>query len=117
MTAYRFPRRLFATLAGSALLLAGALVGWADEPAKPERKDDALDRLLEKLENAPPAPQAKSASPEAKPESAQSKSESESKSNPDGAKPGAGEVAPKDQALDSLLEKLGTTRDRPKTED
>jgi hypothetical protein len=123
MTSFRSPRRLFAGLAGSAILLAGALAGRADEPAKPERKDDALDRLLEKLENAPPAAQAKPASPDAKPgpeaakpgESEPAKARPEAE--PDGAKPAAGEVAPKDQALDSLLEKLGNTRDRPRTED
>jgi hypothetical protein len=104
---------MFRLLNGSfALLLAcalsGATVGRADEPPAP--KDDALDRLLEKLEkpDRPPA--------DAKPDAEPPKTEGEKKPAGDtkeGEKKPTGELAPKDQALDSLLEKLGETRDKP----
>jgi hypothetical protein len=64
-------------------------------------KDDALDKLLKKLEEGQP-PAVKAADPKAK---------SDGPAKKDGAKPG--DVAPKDQALDSLLEKLGETGETP----
>ena len=56
-------------------------------PAEPPKEDDALDDLLKKLEGTP-APDASSPKPK-------------------------GELAPKDQALDNLLEKLGQTEETP----
>src|SRR3954452_23219686 len=103
---------MFPTLRSSfaallAFTLVGATTGHADDPPK---KDDALDRLLEKLDEspAPPAPGAKGAKPEspaaAKPDPAPAKADS-TKAKPAGeAEKAPGDVAPKDQALDSLLE-------------
>jgi hypothetical protein len=98
---------MFRLLNGSfALLLActllGATMSRADDPPAP--RDDALDRLLEKIEKPSPPPA------DAKPGAgADAKSEGEKKP--------AGELAPKDQALDSLLEKLGETKDKPDAPD
>ena len=68
-----------------------AILGWATlglaQDAKP--KDEALDDLLKKVEEV-------------------SKSK-DTPAKPDAAKPG--EVAPKDKDLDSLLDKLGQTKD------
>jgi len=54
----------FAALLAFTLAVVGAATGRADEPPK---KDDALDRLLEKLDEspAPPAPGAKAETPDA----------------------------------------------------
>jgi len=87
-----------------------ASFGLAQDPAKP--KDDALDSLLEKLEGARSNDKAADkAKPEdaAKPKSPES---SGARPGPAGAK-GSGDVETKDKALDSLLEKLGETRDAP----
>lgn len=82
------PRRLAAL--SMALLLGWALVGQAQDPAKP--KDGDLDDLLKKVEQA------------SKPKQDPSKP----------AKPGA--VAPKDKDLDDFLEKLGEEKDKPKAD-
>jgi hypothetical protein len=78
----------------AAALAAG--VCWASAGlAQDAPKDEALDKLLKKLEDTPPpAPKPAGEKPKA----------------PD-RKPG--EVAPKDAALDSLLEKLGETSETP----
>src|SRR4051812_19596945 len=108
-----FPTLRISFAALLAFTLAGATTGHADDPPK---KDDALDRLLEKLDEspAPPAPGAKAEKPDAaKPDPAPAKADS-AKAKPAGEDEKAtGDVAPKDQALDSLLEKLGETKDRP----
>src|SRR3954453_19965670 len=96
----RFAARLPLALA-LALSFVGASAARAEEPPK---KDDALDRLLEKLDEAP-APVAKPAT-----ESPDAPKPSEADPAKAGKEPakgnGKGEVAPKDQALDSLREKL-----------
>jgi hypothetical protein len=95
-----------------AVSLAGTTIGRAQEPKPP--RDDALDRLLEKLEKPSPPPGG------SRPESGPAKVEGDkagSDAKPDGSKKPAGDLAPKDQALDNLLEKLGETRDRPAAPD
>jgi hypothetical protein len=81
-----------------ALLVAFGLVGFtisrADEPPVPR---DALDRLLDKID--------KDTSTSNEKDAAKDKDKSR------------GEVAPKDKALDNLLEKLGETRDKPEAPD
>ena len=104
--------RAFAFLLAFTLL--GATLGRADEPAAP--KDDALDRLLEKIEKPAPPPSAKPEAEPARGEAEKSKAEGE-KPRGDGEKKPAGDVAPKDQALDNLLEKLGESRDAPAAPD
>jgi hypothetical protein len=79
----------------TALLLGWAVVGLAQGPAKP--KDDDLDDLLKKVEQA------------AKP-----KDTAKDKDAAKPAKPGA--VAPKDKDLDDFLEKLGEEKDKPKAD-
>src|SRR5438270_8819640 len=107
-----FPTLKAAFAALLALTLVGAATGRADEPPK---KDDALDRLLEKLDESP-APSAPGAKAE-KPEDAGKPATEPAKAGPAADKKAAGDVAPKDQALDSLLEKLGETTDRPDAQD
>jgi hypothetical protein len=82
-------------------------VGHAQDSDK--SKDEALDSLLQKLDDAKPANPAK---PAAKP----ADSGSAKAAKAEGAKPAA-DVAPKDQALDSLLEKLGETTEKPSADD
>jgi hypothetical protein len=122
-----------------ALLLVGVPSARADEPPAP--KDDALDRLLEKLDESSAAPKAKPDAPDAKTGAGQAKAKDEAKDkDKDKAKDkdqkqaqdkadatkaqgktegekAKGDVAPKDQALDNLLEKLGETKDRPDAQD
>jgi hypothetical protein len=86
MTATWFPR----------IVLAMALLGAAAPPAAPAQEagaDDALDSLLKKLDDAPPP------------------AAGDDKAKPDAPKPG--EVKSEDKDLDSLLEKLGETKDEP----
>jgi hypothetical protein len=87
--------------------LAGATACQAQEPTAP--KDDALDRLLEKLEKPAPPPDAKPASDPQKPGA--------DKPAAEGAKKPGGDLSSKDQALDNLLEKLGESRDKPAAQD
>ncbi|HEV3166917.1 MAG TPA: hypothetical protein VGZ22_23015 [Isosphaeraceae bacterium] len=96
-----------------ALLLACAvLLGWAPAGrAQDAPKDETLDKLLKKLEDTQKKDQEKEAS---QPKGAETskKAGADAKATP--ARP-SGEVAPKDKDLDSLLEKLGETKDAPKT--
>lgn len=92
------------------LPFAWAPLALAQDAATP--KDDALDRLLNKLEekesqSAPKAADAKPASDAAGAGKASAKSE---------GKP-SDAVGGKDKALDSLLEKLGATDDKPTSDD
>lgn len=83
----------------ASLLVAGAAFAWSPfanaQDAGP--KDDALDKLLEKLDDSSPTP------PVAKPEAETAKAE-----EPEAPKE---EISEKDKALDSLLEKLGETKE------
>lgn len=97
---------LFPALVLAAVLPAAA---WGRQ-AKPE-KDDALDALIEKLgeparDQAPKDAKAKDA-----------KAEKTKPPAPDKPKPATEQVPAKDQELDSLLEKLGETKDAPQAED
>ena len=92
----------------AALAAIASLVGAGPGLAQDTPKDDALDRLLEKLEGktADPSPEAKKDAPRPKPKDA--------KKDAPKPKPKVGEE-PKDKALDSLLEKLGETKEAPNT--
>jgi len=108
----------------AAAALASAIsLGWAGAGlAQDKPKDDALDRLLEKLEGGKPAPDAESA-PKPKKEEAKKDDAKKADAKKDAsgdkakAKPKAKptEDEPKDKALDGLLEKLGETKEEPKT--
>jgi len=114
------------------LVVAGGEAGLqAQEPGK--TKDDALDSLIEKL--AGPGDGAASKSGKA----AQAPARAKATKSPAGRSPGGSKdapgltptkdktgkasapkpsaVAPKDQAIDDLLEKLGETKDAPSHED
>jgi len=95
------------TILGGVFLTICCLASNAQE-SKPG-SDEALDNLIEKLTDSPPSkPDAKPAKEDGKPKP----------SDKEGSKPGAGgEVAPQDQELDSLLEKLGESKDEPAAED
>jgi hypothetical protein len=93
--------------------LAWASLGLAQDTPKP--KDDALDSLLEKLDEAKPPEPGRPA-----PVKKEQKEEGSNSAAPKAAKPTEGpagkskdEVDSKDQALDNLLEKLGETKDAP----
>jgi hypothetical protein len=97
-------------------LLAAALAvafGWAPGALAQDKPKDDLDKLLEKLEkktdkNAPNGPAAKDG---------QDKPKDQEKAKPKDAAPAdkSAEVPSKDKDLDSLLEKLGGTTDKPDT--
>jgi hypothetical protein len=100
-------------------LLAWATLGPAQDTPKP--KDDAVDKLLEKLEGpkSPDAPRPEPAADEKKPKSAEApapKAEKE-KTPATPTTKGKGEVDSRDQAIDDLLGKLGETRDIPSPDD
>jgi hypothetical protein len=127
MTTMRRFRPRHVALAGAPLaVLALALVFAVPARAQEPRKDDALDRLLEKIDPQPAAPGTADSPNSKKTDSgdtpaAKSKPAAESGSAMPGQKPqkpktgSADEV--KDKALDSLLEKLGETRDEPKAKE
>ena len=92
-----------AALTAASLGLACPQAGLAQDP-KPT-KDEGLEKLLEKLEAKEKADAAKDKDKEA----AKDKDKEKDK------KPG--EVAPKDQELDKLLEGLGQTKDAPSPDD
>ncbi len=113
------------TLAFAVALL---LLTWPlDASAQQEPpKDDALDQLLEKVEGQddkpkPAKPEAAKPVDEPKPDDAPKPTDPEKPTMPghigggDPAK-STGEVAPKDEAIDSLLEKIGETTDKPDAE-
>jgi hypothetical protein len=125
------------------LAVAGGASAWAQQAGK--TKDDALDSLIEKLTGSEDDAASKSSSKTAKPKkpaetpkSQAGRSSDESKDAPRSnansgqtgkssaaqtgkpsapKSPGAGSVAPKDQAIDDLLEKLGETKEKPAPED
>ncbi|HZW34970.1 MAG TPA: hypothetical protein VFF52_29875 [Isosphaeraceae bacterium] len=127
------------------LSVAAGSPAWSQEAGK--TKDDALDSLLEKLaepaggaarkgeESAKPgAPGAKSdrpakpSQPQSKPEEAKDRSRDQAKPGPGPAgekaapasrpkRDGAATVAPKDQEIDDLLQKLGETKETPAPDD
>jgi hypothetical protein len=103
------PKR-FPTLA--AMFVAGAAVAWSPfataQDAVP--KDDALDKLLEKLDDSTSTPP-----PAVKPaESGDAKAEDGKAPEPE--TPGEA-ISEKDKALDSLLEKLGQTTEEASPDD
>jgi hypothetical protein len=108
-------RSLGITIAVAALLCAGpALFAAASLDDAPKPKDEALSKLLEKLNGTgTDAPKGEDA--QAKPSSTGA-DDSPKSDTPAPAKP-SGDVAPKDKALDSLLEKLGETKDAPAPDD
>ena len=136
MVSLRFPA--FSILALAIGLGAGPRLSSAQDPAK---KDEALEKLLEKLDQPKPADQAKKpdVKPTPKPEPPKKDDglekllekldESKSAPTPAPAKPGepgkpdagkpakAGEVGSKDQSLDKLLEGLGGANDKPAPDD
>lgn len=96
-------KTLALSLALLALLCLPFAVGaFAAPDDKPAARDDALDDLLKKVEE--------------KESSTADKPAPRGDSAPDAEKP-SGEVSSKDKDLDSLLEKLGTTHDKPAAED
>jgi len=102
-------------------------------------KDEALDSLIEQLAKPADANSAKAAKPDRHDESSRAAQSGRRRSQGDGTsapnsktsakgaaggreksgvkKPASGSVAPKDQELDSLLEKLGESKETPTTED
>lgn len=109
-----------------AFVLAAALPGAAPgQEAKPE-PDDALDALIEKLGEPAQDQAAKTAKPkDAKPKTEKAKKTESPAPRRDGAekprvdqpKAAPGQVPANDQELDSLLEKLGETKDAPQAAD
>lgn len=82
----------------------------------PAAKDDALDSLLKKLEekdkDKAPKPSADSEAPKSG-DGQSAKEGPKTKPSDAGAAKPSGEVSGKDKELDSLLEKLGATEDKP----
>jgi hypothetical protein len=119
-------RALSLALPVAALLVAGPSAGWvgravAQDAGKP-KKDAALDDLLKELEEAKsdgPAAGAKpgTAKPAGDSKPASAKPAEKPKAAPAGGSKPAADVAPRDKALDSLLEKLGETPDKPTPDD
>jgi hypothetical protein len=105
--------RSWISAALTALFLASGGPAFAQDPTPPP-KDEGLDNLLKKLEDPKPEP-----SPAKEPEKDKAKEPAGNQEKGKVAdKPKApGAVAPKDQSLDSLLEKLGETVDKPRAED
>jgi hypothetical protein len=105
---------LIRSAALAALLVA---LGWLPtglaQDANKEKKDEALGRLLEKLEGPK--------SPEAKPDDEKKAEGQKDDAKPAESKPAddkkPGDLDSKDKALDSLLEKIGEKVDEPKTTD
>ncbi|WP_435016660.1 hypothetical protein TA3x_004233 [Tundrisphaera sp. TA3] len=108
---------IFATLALAAFAAPGA-PAVAQDPGTPAPKDQSLDDLLKKLDEPRPAEPAKEPEKE-KPKDADKPREKDKPKDAkaeDKGKP-AGTVAPQDESLDSLLEKLGTTVDKPRADE
>jgi hypothetical protein len=109
---------LAAACTAAAVLCFGAAAGYTQDGAKPS--DEALDKLLEKLdaEKTPDAPRPPQDAPKAGgPEAKKDDPAPTKDSRPPGAQPKGsqppGELTTQDQALDNLLEKLGTTDETP----
>jgi hypothetical protein len=102
-------------------LLSWATLGPAQDTPKP--KDDAVDKLLEKLEGpkSPDTARPEPAADEKKPKAAETPAPKAEKAKTPAAPAtkdkGKGEVDSKDQAIDDLLGKLGETRDVPSPDD
>jgi len=113
MTTTGSHRRIVGSLASLLILaLAGSPVAFAQDAPKP--KDEALEGLLKKLGDEKPVPRDETRKPE--PKDSTPKPKTESTASKPASKP-AGEVAPKDKDLDNLLEKLGTSQDKPSADD
>ena len=95
------------------LFLTATSICFAQDPPK----DEALDRLLEKLEgNAKPAPAAEPApKPKEKDKDQAPKPDAKKDAPKDNEKAKSQPAPPEDEALDSLLEKLGETKEKPAT--
>ena len=102
---------LFRFAAPAALLVA---LGWSPVASGQDRKDDALDRLLEKIEG-PKADDNKKPADDKKADEKKPDDKKPEAKPAEGKKPG--ELDSKDKALDSLLEKIGEKVDQPKTTD
>lgn len=91
-----------------------SLLGAAAAQDSPAQKDDDLDNLLKKLDekDAQPGP----VKPEAKKATEAGGAAEKKGERPDAAKP-KGEPPGKDKELDSLLEKLGSSDDKPSPDD
>ncbi|WZO96485.1 hypothetical protein EP7_003478 [Isosphaeraceae bacterium EP7] len=108
------PSRLTVLLGG--LLLTACLAPFAPAQDAP-KKDDALDKLLQEIDESKADKPAAESKPEAKaPEPAQDKPKTKADETPK-PDPEKAKVAPKDEALDSLLEKLGQAEDAPDTKE
>ncbi len=101
---WKLTRRALASVAVASTFLGASFVV-AQDPAKP--KDEALDKLLEKLEGSNESAKTPSTPAEG---AGKASGKSEGRKNP-------GEVAPKDKEIDSLLEKLGERTDEPTPDD
>ena len=113
MTTTRSRRRIIYSLATLLFLaLGGSPVAFAQDSTTP--RDKSLEGLLKKLGDETPATRDETKKPEPKDNAPKPKAESVP-SKPV-SKP-VGEVAPKDAELDNLLEKLGTSRDKPSADD
>ena len=100
-------------VAGLSLLPLAATPARAQDGAKPRPKDDALDGLLKDIKKA----KADEAKPDPKPEQAKPGKAADAPKAKTEAKKPVPDVAAKDKGLDSLLEKLGETRDKPSPDD
>ncbi len=105
---------MFSTRFAIAATLAAAL-GWAPVGlAQDVPDDDALDRLLEKVEGKMPDETARpSTKPDAGTPKVDAKAKPEASKDAADKKKGSGEVSEKDKALDDLLQQIGETKDEP----
>lgn len=112
------PRTIHLIL-GTALLGACFTAAYAQEP-KPG-SDEALDGLIEKLAEPDPAPARSEAKQAENPKPSKPGGETgdgkAGTSAKEGGKSSGGEIAPQDEELDSLLEKLGESKDEPEAAD
>ena len=101
-----------AIVAGACLVVAATCTARADEPAK--STDDALEDLLRKVDDkSNDTPNAEKAKTGSRP-----KNQAKAKTPATTPKPKTGEdLSTKDKDLDSLLEKLGSSEDKPAPDD
>jgi hypothetical protein len=119
-------RALSVALSVAVLLVAGSMAGqvgraFAQDAGKPKR-DAALDDLLKDLKDTRSdetavAKKAAADKPAGESKSTSAKPADKPRPAPAGGSKPAADVAPRDKALDSLLEKLGATPDRPAPDD